>query len=92
MNNNYVEAMKAEPKTYGEMLDAIAPFLKPEHCDRLRNSLRTKSPIIRPTQEEEIFIRERIREAGKFWGVNQLIHFETLAHWLSCFSISRPEV
>jgi hypothetical protein len=86
----FVETMKLNPKTLGETLDAIAPFLKPEHCDRLRDVLRAKTPLTHPTEEEMKFIELKVNEAWNVWGENQIIHHETLAHWLSCFLIPRP--
>lgn len=88
--NILIETMKSQPKTLGETLNAIAPFLKTEHESRLRDVLCAKTPLTPPTEEEMKFIELKVNEAWNVWGENQIIHHETLAHWLSCFLIPRP--
>jgi hypothetical protein len=89
--NVFVEAMKANPKTMGETLRAIAPFLLPEHYARLMEDMANNIAVSDdPTEVEAAFIKHQFTNAWGAWGVNSMLHRDTLAHWLRCFEISDP--
>jgi|GEM_PF-2391126 len=88
----FIEAMKSEPRTLGETLEALAPFLEPGHYARIEKGMKEQLPITRPTEEEKTYLKSQLEQAMKdeVWGMNAIIHHQTLAHWLSCFSIPDP--